>query len=110
MLAIEFGEKHGSCPEAMEWRRSLGPTATQADAWKACPFGCWMLWQVWRGISFDKYLETLPALDKAVKRTAGTSWRHDNVTDTRSLNRAAEAWQKHQADEIRAEIPEWPGE
>jgi len=45
MLAVEFGEEHGSCEEAMEWRRSLGPKATQADAWRLCKRGDWMGWQ-----------------------------------------------------------------
>jgi hypothetical protein len=33
MLAVEFGRIHKSCYEAMIWRESLGPSATQADAW-----------------------------------------------------------------------------
>jgi len=48
MLAIDFGREHDSCREAMEWRRSLGPDATQADAWRQCYRGDWMIWQLER--------------------------------------------------------------
>ena len=48
MLAIDFGLLHKSCREAMEWRRSLGPDATQADAWRQCHRGDWMIWQLER--------------------------------------------------------------
>lgn len=46
MLAIEFGRKYGACEEAMEWYESLGPDATQADAYLACDRGGWLIWQL----------------------------------------------------------------
>jgi len=49
MLAIEFGKKHLSCKEAIAWRESLGPEATQADAYLACERGDWLVWQLGRG-------------------------------------------------------------
>ena len=48
MLATDFGRKHNSCREAMEWRESLAPDATQADAWRQCRRGDWMIWQLER--------------------------------------------------------------
>jgi len=46
MLATDFGLRHKSCREAMEWRESLAPDATQADAWTQCHRGDWMIWQL----------------------------------------------------------------
>lgn len=37
--------RHNSCSDALAWRRSLGPDATQADAWRLCKRGDWLLWQ-----------------------------------------------------------------
>ena len=48
MLAIDFGLRHSSCDEAMEWRESLGPDTTQTDAWRQCHRGDWMIWQLER--------------------------------------------------------------
>ena len=48
MLATDFGLRHKSCREAMEWRESLAPDATQADAWTQCHRGDWMIWQLER--------------------------------------------------------------
>ena len=41
--AYEWGVRHRSCSEALEWRKSLGPEATQADAWRQCHRGDWLL-------------------------------------------------------------------
>jgi hypothetical protein len=44
--ALRWGRLHGSCQEAIEWRRSLGKNATQADAWRKCHRGDWLFWQL----------------------------------------------------------------
>lgn len=46
MNAYEWGLKYDSCPEALKWRRNLGKEATQADAWRLCQRGDWMMWQL----------------------------------------------------------------
>ena len=62
--AIEFGERYFSCPPAMEARISLGPGATQADWWRACDRGDWLIWQLERvGMDRDN-----PALARALDR------------------------------------------
>jgi len=43
--AYDWGVRHMSCPEALDWRMSLGENATQADAWQACERGDWLIWQ-----------------------------------------------------------------
>ena len=52
MNAYEWGVAHCSCAEALEWRRSLGPAATQSDAWRLCQRSDWMLWCL-RKIKYD---------------------------------------------------------
>ncbi|RLC85430.1 MAG: hypothetical protein DRJ03_11640 [Chloroflexi bacterium] len=46
VTAIEFGQLHDSCPEALKMRIALGPGATQADWWLVCPRGDWLVWQL----------------------------------------------------------------
>ena len=46
MSAYTWGVVTGSCPDALDWRQSLGPDATQADAYAVCAIGHWLLWQL----------------------------------------------------------------
>ena len=41
--AYEQGVEWGSCPEALEMRKNY---TTQADWWKACKRGDWLIWQL----------------------------------------------------------------
>lgn len=73
MKAIEFGEEYGSCEGAMIWRRSLGPEATQADAWLACDRGDWLRWQLEQEISSSQYTRAFERameqmIDRAIRR------------------------------------------
>jgi hypothetical protein len=65
--AIEFGRKNHSCLIAMEWRKSLGPGATQADAWRACKRGDWLIWQL-NQLPASAQKRVRPALHRAVER------------------------------------------
>jgi len=65
MNAYEWGLAHGSCVEALEWRRSLGPNATQSDAWRLCEQGDWLLWQ-WSKLPAGRREATRPAIRRAV--------------------------------------------
>lgn len=69
--AVDFGRQSGSCSPAMEWRRSLGPNATQADAWQECQRGDWLFWQFSRlphGMKAQLYPSIHQALDCIVAR------------------------------------------
>ena len=85
--AVEFGKLHNSCTDAMEWRKSLGPTATQADAYLACDRGDWLLWQLNR-LTPEQYLAVKPALDRAIGKIVARSIRRG----VRSLRGIREAW------------------
>jgi len=67
--AIDFGTVHSSCPEAMRWRVSLGPDATQADAWRRCERGDWLIWQL-RRLPRARLKSVLPALRRATEKIA----------------------------------------
>lgn len=75
--AVDYGIRHGSCDEAMTWRRSLPPDATQADAYAACERGDWLVWQLTR-IPEPRYevirLALSRALDVIVQRALGATW------------------------------------
>jgi len=86
--AIEFGERHGSCPDALKWRYSLGPGATQADAWRLCQRGDWLLWQLWKGLSREQYNILRPVIDQAIKRIVARAIRHG----IRSLRGVRASW------------------
>lgn len=60
MLATEFGEKYNSCE--MDWRRSLGPEATQADAYAACERGDYLIWQFRHGLNPKQLKQITPQL------------------------------------------------
>ena len=66
-IALNWGRHYGSCPEALIWRGSLGPQATQADAWRECQRGDWLLWQL-RRLPWDVREETRPAMRRAIDR------------------------------------------
>jgi hypothetical protein len=68
ITALEFGSRHHSCSDAMIWRRSLGPSATQADAWLACERGDWLIWQLSHGLDAAQYDAIVPVLRRAVDR------------------------------------------
>ena len=65
MNAYEWGLARGACHAALKWRKSLGPAATQADAWKLCQRGDWMIWQLYHGLSNDEFEVITPALLRA---------------------------------------------
>ena len=85
--AVDYGKKHNSCTDAMEWRKSLGPTATQADAYLACDRGDWLIWQLNR-LTPEQYLAVKPALDRAIGKIVARSIRRG----VRSLRGIREAW------------------
>jgi hypothetical protein len=165
--AYQWGLNHGSCLEALEARRKLGPNATQANWWRECEKSTWLIWQIKNGLTHDEMKSAWPALlralDKITARAVERSKRAErtdchasryamqcaktavryardaaravdrsNYWDAatyakRSLNFAtttADRWNaqfleldraykkesRQQAEDIRAEIPEWPGE
>ena len=69
MNAYEWGLTRESCPEALEWRKSLGPDATQADVWRLCQRGDWMIWQLRYGLLIDELRAVMPALLQAAEKT-----------------------------------------
>ena len=76
MNAYEWGLARGSCPEALKWRKSLAPGATQADAWRLCPRGDWMGWQLRYGLSKAELRAVMPALLRAANKiVARAGWR-----------------------------------
>lgn len=66
MLAVKFGEKHGLGKAATEWRRSLSPGATQADAYLACERGDWLFWQL-KQLPKKQYKQLRPAIKRSVE-------------------------------------------
>ena len=86
-LAVEFGKLHNSCTDAMEWRESLGPTATQADAYLACDRGDWLIWQLDK-LTPEQYAKIKPALNRAIGKIVARSIRRG----VRSLRGIREAW------------------
>jgi hypothetical protein len=72
--ALEWGQRNGSCEEALVWRRSLGPKATQADAWRLCQRGDWMLWQ-WRRLPAAARGRTQDAMRRALCRIVARAIR-----------------------------------
>jgi hypothetical protein len=96
--ALEWGQAHGSCWEALEWRRGLGPEATQADAWRLCQLGDWLIWQ-WGRLPVDAQHRTEPAMRRAVDRIVARAIRRG----VRSLRGNREPW----AREWRAWARAW---
>jgi len=137
MLATDFGRKHNSCREAMEWRESLAPDATQADAWRQCRRGDWMIWQLERighPVPRDAIVRIVKRAIRRGQRSLrgvrapwATAWRRwarrwlsgeDRTraaawaaTDAADAARAAAmAWElRLQARDLRLALPEWPG-
>ena len=73
-IALNWGRHHDSCPEALVWRESLGPQATQADAWRECQRGDWLLWQFRRLPALTRE-ETRPAMRRAIDRIVARAIR-----------------------------------
>ncbi|MHC5062336.1 MAG: hypothetical protein ACYTFK_14885, partial [Planctomycetota bacterium] len=44
--AYQWGLDHESCSPALVLRKALGPNKTQADWWKICERGDWLVWQL----------------------------------------------------------------
>jgi len=65
--AWEWGQRHHSCSEALELRKALGPNKTQADWWRACERGDWLIWQLWR-MPESARGQVCPALDRALEK------------------------------------------
>ena len=72
--AVDYGKKHNSCTDAMEWRESLGPTATQADAYLACDRGDWLIWQLDK-LTPEQYAKIKPALNRAIEKIVARAIR-----------------------------------
>lgn len=82
--ALEWGTEHKSCEDGLAWRKSLGPDATQADAWRLCCRGTWMFWalQYLSPATLSIVIERmLPVFEKILRRDApgalppGAVWR-----------------------------------
>jgi hypothetical protein len=54
-----------SCRKALLWRLSLGDDATQADAWRLCKRGDWLVWQ-WHQLPPELRIRTQSALLRAL--------------------------------------------
>ena len=65
--AVDFGKKHGACSDAMKWRMSLDPTATQADAWVLCENGDWMIEDIRNGLSEEQTRKSEKSMKRAVR-------------------------------------------
>ncbi len=74
LSAHEWGCKHGSCADALKWRISLGPKATQSDAWKKCQRSDWLLWQ-YRKLPMKLQEKYRPKLQRAVDKIADRAVR-----------------------------------
>ena len=124
MLATDFGLRHKSCREAMEWRESLAPDATQADAWTQCHRGDWMIWQLERIGHPVPQDATERIVARAIRRGQrslrgvrapwATEWRRwaRRWLSGEDRSRAA-AWaaeRRLQARDLRLALPEWPGD
>ncbi len=77
MNALEWGQTckpEPSCEGALLWRESLGPDATQADAWRLCDRGDWLIWQ-WQHLPKAIRRKTEPALRRAIVRIVSRAIR-----------------------------------
>jgi len=133
MLAVEFGKKYHSCVEAVAWRESLGPSATQADAYLACERGDWLVWQLTRDPATAEQIcgPLGRAIDLIIARAVSRQGRKNPwlltsppawaVASATMVAGAEALWEAErmkacanereiQAEDIRREIPEWPGE
>lgn len=72
--AYEQGIEWRSCEEALEARKALGLDATQADWWRACKRGDWLLWQLNR-LSRLEHASVHPVLRRALKGTVARAVR-----------------------------------
>jgi hypothetical protein len=68
MNAFEWGVAHGSCKEALKFRKALGSDKTQADWWKVCRRGDWLIRQLRHGLTTEEFTDVMPALLKAVEK------------------------------------------
>lgn len=137
--AYEWGVRHGSCQEALDARQALGPQATQADWWRVCPRGDWLIWQLQRlpaetqrAVHRQMMHATEVIVTSAIVAHAldcgvpvveewAAKWLSGEDRSAWEAAAAAAAWAaeaaweaeaelQRQADDIRAEIPDWPGE
>lgn len=152
--AYEWGLRHGSCRDALEARKALGPDKTQADWWCVCPRGDWLLWQLGK-LPRARQRKLRPRISRAIEVIATTAivehaldcgiaaledWAAKWLSgEDRSAEVALVAWAAQaaqaawaartawgayaawvawaaleaellaQANDIRAEIPAWPG-
>jgi hypothetical protein len=69
MEAIEFGLRYCSCKEGLEWRKDLPPGTQQAEAYRVCNRGDWLLWQLERCKGYDDFKHVLdPVVEGAIVR------------------------------------------
>lgn len=61
--------------EWSQWRVSLGPSVTQADAWRECQRGDWMLYELWVVLSPERYDTLYSAVCRALNRIVARAIR-----------------------------------
>ncbi len=92
LTAYEWGLKNNSCSEAMEWRKGLGPRATQRDAWKRCHRSEWMIWQLGR-LPIEIQIELKPPLTRVFNKIVARSVRkHARHCPAESVRAWAKGW------------------
>ena len=101
MNAYDWGVKHESCEEGLEARKAY---STQSEWWKGCQRGDWLIWQL-RQLPAAQLQEALPALLRAVNKIVARAKAKTDAATYSVMAWAAEL--SLQADDIRAEIPEW---
>lgn len=87
MSAYEQGVKWGSCREALEERRKLGPNATQADWWLVCPRGDWLIWQL-QWLSTTECNSVRLVIQQTTERTTARAVRRGQ----RALQNVTASW------------------
>ena len=91
--ALDWGRRHRSCIEALEAREALGPDATQADWWRVCPRGDWLLWQ-WARLPASTREVTSPAIQRAIDRIVARAIRRGQQSLRGVRSPEATAWRR----------------
>ena len=85
--AYEWGIRYESCHDALEQREALGPNKTQADWWRACSRGDWLIWQLQK-LPRDQLEPLAPALNRALEKIVARAIRRGQ----KALHGIREAW------------------
>ena len=72
--ALDWGHRHGSFPLELAARKALGPETTQADWWRVCPRGDWLLGQ-WLSLPAETREATNLAIQRATVRVVARALR-----------------------------------